>query len=63
MGASQGWSREDFKVRSTATDGQGRQVTNACLGCDRYFEEHLGAELRALRAARLDKKKAARVAP
>ncbi len=59
MGLETGWSRETFKARSTALDGQGREVSNACLGCDRYFEEQLGAELKALRTARLDKKKAA----
>ena len=59
MGLATGWSREDFKARSTATDGKGRDVSNACLGCDQYFEEHLGADLKALRTARLAKKKAA----
>ena len=62
MGLASGWSREDFKARSTATDGKGREVSNACLGCDRYFEEHLGADLKALRTARLAKKKAAQAA-
>jgi hypothetical protein len=59
MGLAGGWSREVFRSRSTATDGKGREITNACLGCDRYFEEHLGAELTALRTARLAQKKAA----
>ena len=49
MGLDAGWSREDFKQNSTATDGKGRAVTNMCLGCDRYFEEILGDQLRALR--------------
>jgi hypothetical protein len=40
-------------------DGKGRQVANACLGCDRYFEEQLGAELKSLRLARFAKKKTA----
>lgn len=62
MGLATGWGREDFKSRSTATDGKGRGVSNACLGCDRYFEEHLGADLKALRTARLAKKKAAQAA-
>lgn len=59
MGLAGGWSRKVFRSRSTATDGKGREITNACLGCDRYFEEHLGAELKALRTARLAQKKAA----
>ncbi len=59
MGLAGGWSREVFRSRSTATDGKAREITNACLGCDRYFEEHLGAELKALRMARLATKKAA----
>ena len=42
-----------------ATDGKGRQVANVCLGCDRYFEAQLGAELEVLRLARLAKKKTA----
>lgn len=62
MGLAAGWSREDFKARSTAIDGKGREVSNACLGCDRYFEEHLGADLKDLRTARLAKKKAAQAA-
>ena len=53
MGLANGWSRETFKSRSTEADGKGRDVTNMCLGCDRYFEEVLGDELRALRAERL----------
>lgn len=53
MGIQQGWSRDVFKAKSTATDGKGRQVANVCLGCDRYFEEHLGRQLAELRAARL----------
>jgi hypothetical protein len=59
MGLAQGWSREMFRDKSVAVDGKGRTVANACLGCDRYFEEHLGAELKAHRAQRLAKKKAA----
>lgn len=62
MGLAAGWSREDFKARSTAIDGKGREVSNACLGCDRYFEEHLGADLKDLRTVRLAKKKAAQAA-
>jgi hypothetical protein len=59
MGLAQGWSREMFRDKSVALDGKGREVANGCLGCDRYFEAHLGAELKALREQRLSKKKAA----
>lgn len=53
MGAHDGWSAETFRARSAIRDGAGRLVENRCIGCDRYFEERLGAELRALRTARL----------
>ncbi len=53
MGLEAGWSREDFKERSHVADGKGRIVANKCLGCDKFFEAHLGAELRALRERRL----------
>lgn len=53
MGIETGWTREAFRARSAAVDGTGRKVENMCLGCDRYFEEGLGLELRALRAERL----------
>lgn len=48
-----GPSREEFRAKAVATDGKGRQVANVCLGCDRYFEDHLSAQLATLRAARL----------
>ena len=48
-----GPSREAFRAKAVATDGKGRQVANVCLGCDRYFEEHLSRELAELREARL----------
>ncbi len=56
MGIETGWDREEFRRRSSAPDGKGRMVSNMCLGCDRYFEERLGAELAALRAQRLAEK-------
>jgi hypothetical protein len=52
MGLTSGWSREEFRQKAVATDGKGRQIANVCLGCDRYFDEHLSAQLRDLRAAR-----------
>ena len=54
MGEAAGWSRDVFRQKSVATDGKGRDVANMCLGCDRYFEEHLGGELKTLRADRLE---------
>lgn len=63
MGLSEGWSREAFREASTAIDGKGRSVANPCIGCDRYFEAHLSADLAALRAARLEKGKTAQPVP
>ena len=48
--------RDAFRTISSATDGAGRTVENMCLGCDRYFEETLGEELRLLRDARMKAK-------
>ncbi|MDZ7783586.1 MAG: SPASM domain-containing protein [Halioglobus sp.] len=53
MGEAAGWDRATFKERSVARDGRGRDIANPCLGCDAFFEEQLGEELRALRAERL----------
>jgi hypothetical protein len=53
MGLQDGWSRDAFRRRSEAVDGAGRAVANMCLGCDSYFAERLGAQLEALRVARL----------
>ena len=43
-------------MKSAKTDGKGRVVENKCLGCDTYFEEVLGAQLRELRDKRLQTK-------
>jgi hypothetical protein len=53
MGLHDGWSREEFRRRSEKRDGAGRLLANVCLGCDRYFEERLGEDLRRLRTERL----------
>jgi hypothetical protein len=53
MGAHDGWSQETFRARSAIRDGAGRLIENRCIGCDQYFVERLGAQLEALRAARL----------
>lgn len=53
MGARHGWDAQTFRRKSAKTDGKGRVVENMCLGCDTYFEEILGAQLRDLRQARL----------
>lgn len=52
MGVAEGWSREDFRAKAVAQDGKGRELANVCLGCDRFFEEHLGEQLRILRSER-----------
>ncbi len=57
MGLSDGWDRAAFKARSAALDGAGQTVTNMCLGCDRFFEEVLGGQLRDLRARRLQSRR------
>ncbi|MBP6012294.1 MAG: SPASM domain-containing protein [Alphaproteobacteria bacterium] len=53
MGLSTGWSREDYRKASSVTDPKGRPVANVCLGCDVFFEKHLGEELQRIRADRL----------
>jgi MoaA/NifB/PqqE/SkfB family radical SAM enzyme len=63
MGKTSGWSRDDFRAKSVAVDGKGREMFNMCLGCDRYFEEHLGAELRAMRESRLAETRKKTTAP
>lgn len=56
MGETQGWSRETFRENSSATDGLGKEVSNMCLGCDRFFEDVLSADLAKLRRQRLKRK-------
>lgn len=63
MGLDAGWSREAFRQRSSAVDGKGRTVSNMCLGCDRFFEERLGAELASLRAQRLSQRAGVKASP
>jgi MoaA/NifB/PqqE/SkfB family radical SAM enzyme len=53
MGEENGWNREQFRLRSIAEDGTGNTVANMCLGCDAYFEEKLGSDLKALRSMRI----------
>lgn len=53
MGLAAGWSRADYRARSTAIDPKGRTVANVCIGCDAFFKDRLGAELAAIRARRL----------
>ena len=52
MGETSGWSRETFRENSAAIDGAGNNVSNMCLGCDRYFEHALSADLAKLRRER-----------
>lgn len=53
MGETGGWSRSRFQEESKAKDGLGQDIANMCLGCDRYFEHSLSAQLADLRAKRL----------
>jgi hypothetical protein len=53
MGEADGWTREMFKHQSQAKDGLGQDIANMCLGCDRFFEHKLSAQLSALRQERL----------
>ena len=53
MGAAEGWTREHFQEQSKAKDGLGQDVSNMCLGCDRFFEQKLSKQLADLRQARL----------
>lgn len=55
MGIEQGWDAKTFRKKSAVLDGKGRIVENMCLGCDAFFEEHLGEELRRLRKERTGK--------
>jgi len=55
MGEQKGWDAKTFRKKSAVKDGKGRVVENMCLGCDAFFEEHLGAELRRLRTERTGK--------
>ena len=52
MGETAGWSRERFEAESRATDGLGQDIQNMCIGCDRFFEEHLSKQLAELRRER-----------
>lgn len=54
MGEAEGWTREEFRQQSEAVDGRGNPVANMCLGCDRFFEHALSAQLAELRRQRLD---------
>ena len=58
MGQSVVWDEKTFRLKSAKADGKGRIVENKCLGCDTYFEEVLGAQLRELREKRLAAKQA-----
>ncbi len=53
MGLGDGWDRDTFFKKSHAKDGKGAIVVNKCLGCDAFFEAHLGSQLRDLQDKRL----------
>ncbi|MFA6031480.1 MAG: radical SAM/SPASM domain-containing protein [Myxococcota bacterium] len=52
MGEASGWSRARFAQRSHTQTPLGQAFANRCIGCDRFFDEHLGAELQRLREQR-----------
>ncbi|MEM7330152.1 MAG: SPASM domain-containing protein [Pseudomonadota bacterium] len=56
MGEAEGWTRDVFQQKSHAKDGLGQDVANMCLGCDRFFEHSLSAQLETLRRKRLGQK-------
>jgi hypothetical protein len=53
MGEAFGWSRAEFRTRSSQTDPTGKTMANVCLGCDAFFAEVLGAEIARIRTERL----------
>ncbi len=52
MGLHHGWTRAQFRASAHVTDPTGRPYGNPCIGCDAYFDAHLGARLVALREQR-----------
>lgn len=52
MGIHTGWTPETFRKKSSLPDGTGRIVENKCLGCDAYFKQTLGSQLKALQDER-----------
>lgn len=60
MGLEHGWDAATFREKSAKKDGKGRVVENMCLGCDVYFEEHLGKALRDLQTERRARRKTLR---
>ncbi|MGF1462858.1 MAG: SPASM domain-containing protein [Maricaulaceae bacterium] len=57
MGLQDGWSRETYKAQSETIDPKGRTYANVCIGCDAYFEQHLGPVVKDIRAQRLAKRR------
>ena len=55
MGIDNGWDREKYRQRSHIIDPKGNAYANMCIGCDAYFEKHLGDSLDVMRKARLAK--------
>jgi len=61
MGEYAGWSRQTFKAASHTVNPKGRAYGNLCLGCDAFFQEHLGAVLHSKRAERLARQRAGQI--
>ncbi len=53
MGLSQGVSVSDFYGNCHTQKPNGDDYNNLCIGCDQFFEHHLGDTLKRKRAARL----------
>ncbi|MEO1044131.1 MAG: SPASM domain-containing protein [Pseudomonadota bacterium] len=59
MGLEAGWDREAFRVKSKTVTPKGEDFENLCIGCDRFFEQHLGEALKQMREERMQARKAA----
>lgn len=52
MGEAFGWTEQDFLDHSRTRTPDGRAYANLCIGCDRFHDAVLSAEIERLRAAR-----------
>jgi hypothetical protein len=59
MGLADGWSVEKFEAASRTKTVSGADYANLCVGCDRFFEEKMGARIEAARARRRAAREAA----
>jgi hypothetical protein len=59
MGLADGWSVEKFEAASRTKTVSGAEYANLCIGCDRFFEEKMGARIEAARLRRRAAREAA----